>query len=80
MRIVKDSTKKVILVWIPKLFLAFQPPLVQAVFYGDADEVRALLYKKEDVNSTVSISMNSWNLKPNVKPELWFIIWDFTMP
>lgn len=35
---------------------ALQPPLVQAVFYGDADEVRALLYKKEDVNSTVSPS------------------------
>ncbi|KAH3720657.1 hypothetical protein DPMN_063560 [Dreissena polymorpha] len=26
------------------------PPLVQACFHGDPDEVRALLYKKEDVN------------------------------
>ena len=31
----------------------FQPPLVQACFHGDPDEVRALLYKKEDVNYQV---------------------------
>ncbi len=30
-----------------------QPQLVQACFRGDPDEVRALLYKKEDVNYTV---------------------------
>ena len=34
------------------LFLS-QPPLVQACFHGDTDEVRALLYKKEDVNYQV---------------------------
>ena len=28
--------------------------LVQAVFRGDADEVRSLIYKKEDVNATDS--------------------------
>jgi hypothetical protein len=32
----------------------FQPPLVQACFHGDPDEVRALLYKKEDVNYQVN--------------------------
>ncbi|XP_010209510.1 PREDICTED: serine/threonine-protein phosphatase 6 regulatory ankyrin repeat subunit A-like, partial [Tinamus guttatus] len=26
------------------------PPLVQAIFNGDPDEVRALIFKKEDVN------------------------------
>ena len=31
----------------------FQTTLVQACFHGDPDEVRALLYKKEDVNYQV---------------------------
>ena len=30
-----------------------QPPLVQACFHGDPDEVRSLLYKKEDINYQV---------------------------
>lgn len=30
-----------------------QPSLVQACFNGDPDEVRAILYKKEDVNYQV---------------------------
>lgn len=33
--------------------LSFQPPLVQAIFNGDPDEVRALIFKKEDVNVQV---------------------------
>lgn len=32
----------------------FQPPLVQACFHGDAAEVRALISRKEDVNSQVN--------------------------
>ena len=32
-----------------------QPLLVQACFHGDPDEVRALLYKKEDVNYQASL-------------------------
>lgn len=28
------------------------PILEQAVFHGDSDEVRSLIYKKEDVNAT----------------------------
>ena len=39
-----------------KLF-TLQPPLVQACFHGDPDEVRALLYKKEDVNYQVNKMM-----------------------
>lgn len=30
-----------------------QPPLVQAIFNGDPDEVRSLIFKKEDVNVQV---------------------------
>ncbi|KAL8165373.1 UNVERIFIED_CONTAM: hypothetical protein K2H54_041027 [Gekko kuhli] len=30
------------------------PPLVQAIFNGDPDEVRALIFKKEDVNFQVT--------------------------
>ena len=37
--------------------LFFQPPLVQACFHGDPDEVRALLYKKEDVNYQVCLNI-----------------------
>jgi len=33
-----------------------QPSLVQACFNGDPDEVRAILYKKEDVNYQVVAS------------------------
>ncbi|XP_063159909.1 serine/threonine-protein phosphatase 6 regulatory ankyrin repeat subunit A isoform X2 [Candoia aspera] len=33
-----------------ELLFIFQPPLVQAIFNGDPDEVRALIFKKEDVN------------------------------
>lgn len=32
------------------LKLRDQPSLVQAIFNGDPDEVRALIFKKEDVN------------------------------
>ena len=36
-----------------------QPSLVQACFNGDPDEVRAILYKKEDVNYQVlSVSVS----------------------
>jgi len=33
--------------------IVVQPSLVQACFNGDPDEVRAILYKKEDVNYQV---------------------------
>ncbi|ESP01753.1 hypothetical protein LOTGIDRAFT_70175, partial [Lottia gigantea] len=35
------------------------PLLVQACFHGDPDEVRSLLYKKEDVNYQVNNVLNS---------------------
>ena len=35
-----------------------QLPLVQACFHGDADEVRALIYKKEDVNTQVGETLH----------------------
>jgi len=35
-----------------------QPSLVQACFNGDPDEVRAILYKKEDVNYQVVSGVN----------------------
>ncbi|MEE6466002.1 hypothetical protein FKM82_006788 [Ascaphus truei] len=31
------------------------PSLVQAIFNGDPDEVRALIFKKEDVNFQVDV-------------------------
>lgn len=31
----------------------FQPPLVQAIFSGDPEEIRMLIYKTEDVNALV---------------------------
>ena len=34
-------------------YFSSQPPLVQACFHGDPDEVRSLLYKKEDINFQV---------------------------
>ena len=37
----------------PEPFIS-QPTLVQACFHGDPDEVRALLYKKEDINYQVN--------------------------
>ncbi|CAH2306645.1 serine threonine- phosphatase 6 regulatory ankyrin repeat subunit B [Pelobates cultripes] len=33
------------------LKLTEQPPLVQAIFNGDPDEIRMLIYKTEDVNA-----------------------------
>ncbi|PKU37181.1 serine threonine-protein phosphatase 6 regulatory ankyrin repeat subunit a [Limosa lapponica baueri] len=38
------------------------PPLVQAIFNGDPDEVRALIFKKEDVNFQACIgpSVGNW--------------------
>ena len=33
--------------------LVFQPPLVQAIFSGDPEEIRMLIYKTEDVNALV---------------------------
>lgn len=38
------------------LYYSSQPQLVQACFHGDPDEVRALLYKKEDVNYQVRVT------------------------
>ncbi|PIO34424.1 hypothetical protein AB205_0168690, partial [Aquarana catesbeiana] len=42
------------------------PPLVQAIFNGDPDEVRALIFKKEDVNFQVKII-----IERNRKPKLY---------
>lgn len=33
--------------------LFYQPPLVQAIFSGDPEEIRMLIYKTEDVNALV---------------------------
>lgn len=41
-------------------FSSFQPPLVQAIFNGDPDEVRALIFKKEDVNFQVKSNIISF--------------------
>ncbi len=52
---------------------------MQAVFYGDADEVRALLYKKEDVNSTVSnLCINIKFVYKNVFKEKWCHAWNLS--
>lgn len=42
------------------VFFSFQPPLVQAIFNGDPDEVRALIFKKEDVNFQVKTNIISF--------------------
>lgn len=34
-------------------FLVLQPPLVQAIFSGDPEEIRMLIHKTEDVNALV---------------------------
>lgn len=34
-------------------FLVLQPPLVQAIFSGDPEEIRMLVHKTEDVNALV---------------------------
>ncbi len=36
------------------IYFHFQPVLVQACFHGDADEIRSVLSKGEDVNYQVS--------------------------
>lgn len=41
-----------IIVLIPVL-LCLQPPLVQAIFSGDPEEIRMLIHKTEDVNALV---------------------------
>lgn len=35
------------------LFLCLQPPLIQAIFSGDPEEIRLLIYKSEDINALV---------------------------
>lgn len=35
-------------------FFLLQPPLLKAIFNVDPDEVRSLIFKKEDVNAQVS--------------------------
>lgn len=37
-------------------FSALQPPLVQAIFNRNAEEVQLLLHKKEDVNALVRVT------------------------
>ena len=55
--------------------LYFQPMLVQACFHGDPDEVRALLYKKEDVNYQVRLNLHLKNSKiGRIRPLVCFII------
>lgn len=36
-----------------QVFCVLQPPLVQAIFNRNAEEVQLLLHKKEDVNALV---------------------------
>lgn len=36
-----------------QLLLCLQPPLVQAIFSGDPEEIRMLIHKTEDVNALV---------------------------
>ncbi|KAJ8396295.1 hypothetical protein AAFF_G00018720 [Aldrovandia affinis] len=35
------------------LKLVDQPPLIQAIFHGDPEEIRMLIYKSEDINALV---------------------------
>jgi ankyrin repeat protein len=44
---IKDLDK---LICCPPTLCLFQPPLVKAIFSGDAEEVQLLLGQKEDVN------------------------------
>lgn len=37
-------------------FLCPQPALVQAIFNGDPEEIRMLIYKSEDINALVCSS------------------------
>jgi hypothetical protein len=45
-----------IMVLIP-ILLCLQPPLVQAIFSGDPEEIRMLIHKTEDVNALVRDSV-----------------------
>lgn len=42
-----------IIVLIQIFPLCLQPPLVQAIFSGDPEEIRMLIHKTEDVNALV---------------------------
>lgn len=44
------------------IFLSPQPPLVQAIFSGDPEEIRMLIYKSEDINALVSPAIYSLHL------------------
>lgn len=39
--------------WSYIIFSFFQPPLIQAIFSGDPEEIRTLIYKSEDINALV---------------------------
>lgn len=41
--------------------IALQPPLVQAIFNRNAEEVQLLLHKKEDVNALVCTMYTNFN-------------------
>lgn len=36
-----------------RVFYSAQPPLIQAIFSGDPEEIRMLIYKSEDINALV---------------------------
>ena len=40
-----------------QILLCLQPPLVQAIFSGDPEEIRMLIHKTEDVNALVGDAM-----------------------
>lgn len=46
-----------IIVLIQIVLLCLQPPLVQAIFSGDPEEIRMLIHKTEDVNALVGDAM-----------------------
>lgn len=48
---------------LPFCFVFLQPPLIQAIFSGDPDEIRALIYKSEDINALVNTRKHMHTLR-----------------
>lgn len=42
-----------LIIVVTQTLLPLQPPLVQAIFSGDPEEIRMLIHKTEDVNALV---------------------------
>lgn len=45
---------------LPESWFSLQPPLVQAIFSRDVEEVRSLLSQKENINVLVSWEQRGW--------------------